>query len=117
MKFKKLVYIPALWVLAAKAQTLVVPAVPPPPAANLLAVHRIYVEQLTGGPTADALRDLLIASLDSTKLFVLTDNPDRADAVLRGAADDHAFTDTFDSNESLSTRTNGGKSGSGSSSY
>lgn len=81
--------------------------------ASLLDVKRVYVAQLTGGPQADSLRELIIASLDSTKLFVLTDNPDRADAVLKGAADDHAFVDTFDSDESVNTRQNGGKSSGG----
>ncbi|MBV9759204.1 MAG: hypothetical protein JO340_01455 [Acidobacteriaceae bacterium] len=84
--------------------------------AGLLDVKRIYVAQLSGGPQADALRELIIASLDSTKLFVLTDNQERADAILKGAADDHSFTDSFDSDESLNSRENGGKS-SGSSSY
>lgn len=83
---------------------------------SLLDIKRIYVAQLTGGPSADALRELIIASLDSTKLFVLTDNQDRADAVLKGAADDHAFTDTFDPAEGINDRESGGKS-SGSSSY
>jgi hypothetical protein len=81
---------------------------------SLLEVKRIYVAQLTGGPSADALRELIIASLDSMKLFVLTDNQDRADAVLKGAADDHAFTDTFDSVEGVNDRENGGKSSGGS---
>jgi hypothetical protein len=69
---------------------------------SLLQVKRIYVAQLTGGPQADALRELIIASLDSTKLFVLTDNPDHADAILKGAADDQTFTNTFDSQEGVS---------------
>ena len=81
---------------------------------TLLDVKRIYVAELKGGAEAESLRELIIASIDSTKLFVLTDNPDRADAILKGAADDHAFTDTFDSDESISGRENGGKSGSGS---
>lgn len=84
---------------------------------SLLDVKRVYVAQLTGGPQADALRELIIASLDSTKLFVLTDNQDRADAILKGAADDHAFTDTFDSDESVNSRENGGKSSGSTSSY
>ena len=79
----------------------------------LLEVKRVYVAQLTGGAQADALRELIIASLDSTKLFVLTDNQDRADAVLKGAADDHTFVDTFDSDQSITSHENGGKSGSG----
>jgi hypothetical protein len=91
------------------------PAEPRPPATpTLLAIKRIYVAQLTGGPQADSLRELIIASLDSSKLFVLTDNPDRADAVLKGAADDHSFEDTFDSQQGLNAHTNAGASGSGS---
>lgn len=84
---------------------------------SLLDVKRVYVAQLTGGPQADALRELIIASLDATKLFVVTENQDKADAVLKGAADDHAFTDTFDSDESLNSRENGGKSSASNSSY
>jgi len=84
-----------------------------PSAGTLLEVKRVYVAQLTGGPGADALRELIIASIDGTKLFVLTDNPDRADAVLKGAADDQTFTDTFDSQEGVSDRANGGKSSGG----
>lgn len=83
---------------------------------NLLQIKRIYVAQLTGGVEADALRELIISSLDSTKLFVLTDNPDRADAILKGAADDRTFTDSLDADDSLTARTNGGKSSSGSNS-
>jgi hypothetical protein len=88
-----------------------------PSSNTLLEIKRIYVAQLTGGVEADALRELIIASLDGTKLFVLTDNPERADATLKGAADDHAFTDTFDSDQSINGRENAGKYGSGSSSY
>jgi hypothetical protein len=71
-------------------------------------VQRVYVEPLTGTAAAQALRDLIISSLNSTKLFVLTDNPERADAVLKGAADDKAFEDTFDTDTSLSGRTGAG---------
>jgi hypothetical protein len=81
---------------------------------SILAVKRIYVAQLVGGPQADALRDLIISSIDSTKLFVLTDNPDRADAVLKGAADDHAYVDTLDVDSGVDSRRSGGKSSSGS---
>ena len=86
-------------------------AVPPPGASNLLEVRRIFVAQLTGGLQADALRDLIIASLNQaslngSKLFILTENQERADAILKGAADDHTFEDTFDSQDSLSVRGN-----------
>jgi hypothetical protein len=84
---------------------------------GLLKVKRIYVAELTGGPGADALRDLIISGIDSTKLFVLTENPEHADAVLKGSADDKTFEDTFDSNSGINSRGGGGKySGSASSS-
>ncbi|MFL6414373.1 MAG: hypothetical protein ACJ74Y_01730 [Bryobacteraceae bacterium] len=79
-----------------------------PTVTQLDQVQRIYVEPLTGAAAAQALRDLIIASLNSTKLFVLTDNPDRADAILKGAADDKAFEDTFDTDTSLNGRTGAG---------
>lgn len=84
------------------------PASSGPLAAELLSVKRIYVAQLSGGPPADALRELIISSLNATQLFILTDNPDRADAVLKGAADEHAFEDIFDHQEGLGARTGGG---------
>jgi hypothetical protein len=80
---------------------------------TILQVKRIYVSPLTGGAQADALRDLIIASLTNTRLFILTDNPDRADAVLKGAADDKAFTDSYDSNEAQTAHENVGKSSGG----
>ena len=83
-------------------------------AASLLDIKRIYVAPLTGKEAA-ALRDLIIAGIDSTKLFILTENADRADAILKGSADDQAFTDTFDSAESVNSRVTLGKYGSGSS--
>jgi hypothetical protein len=82
---------------------------------SLQAVKRIYVGHLTGGAEAEALRELIIASLDSTKLFILTDKEERADAVLKGAANDKAFTDTFDNYEGSSGHTSMGKSAGGSS--
>ncbi len=82
---------------------------------SLLDIKRIYVAPLTGGKESAALRDLIIAGLDATKLFVLTENPDRADAILKGAADDNTFTDTFDSGESVNAHQTVGKYGSGAS--
>lgn len=80
---------------------------------NILQVKRIYVSPLSGGAQAEALRDLIITSLTNTKLFVLTDNIDRADAILKGAADDKTFTDTFDTNEESTGHVNGSKNDGG----
>lgn len=77
---------------------------PPALRLQLLTVKRIYVDRLTGGETAAQLRDMVISSLQQTQLFVLTEKEERADAVLRGAAEDLIFTDTFQSSESLQAR-------------
>ena len=71
---------------------------------------------LTGGETAAQLRDMIISSLQRAKLFVLTENPERADAVLKGSAEDLVFTDTFQSSEGISARASAGTPGSATSS-
>lgn len=71
---------------------------------QLLTVKRVYVDRLTGGETAAQMRDLIITSLQNSKLFVLTENADRADAFIRGAAEDLIFTDDFQSSDSLDIR-------------
>jgi hypothetical protein len=85
---------------------------------QLRTVHRVYVDHLTGGETAAQMHDILVASLDGAKLFILTENPDRADATLRGAAEDLVFTEVHSSSDSLNGRSNfgsrnGGRYGSG----
>ena len=79
-----------------------------PPAATLADVKRIFVGPLTGGAGSDELRDLIISSLSASKQFIITENEEKADAVLKGAADDKVFTDTFDSQEGITTHGNGG---------
>jgi hypothetical protein len=68
---------------------------------QLLTVRRVYIDRLTGGETALQMRDMIAASLQSAKLFVITENPDRADAVLRGSAEDLVFTDIHASSDSI----------------
>ena len=84
-----------------------------PPAAPLVSIRRVYVDRLTGGETAAQMRDMIISSLENAKLFVLTDNAERADAVLRGAAEDLIYTDKFNSSDNVNAH---GSVGSGSSS-
>src|SRR5258708_4425600 len=69
--------------------------------AQAAGVRRVYVDKLTGGETAAQMRDLLISSLQGSKLFVLTENAERADAFLRGAAEDLVYTDNFQSSEGV----------------
>jgi hypothetical protein len=69
--------------------------------AQMGSVKRVFVDRLTGGETAAQMRDLIISSLQGSKLFVLTENMDRADAFLRGAAEDLVYTDNFQSSEGV----------------
>ncbi len=91
--------------------------VPVPEEANgdLLRVHRVYVDRLTGGETAAQMRDLLISSLQGSKLFVVTENEERADTFLRGAAEDLVYTDQFQSSEGVNIHAGDGGSSSNSS--
>jgi len=75
---------------------------------QLLQIRRVYVDHLTGGETAAQMRDILLSSLEGTKLFVLTENPERADATLRGGAEDLVFTEVRSSSESVNARSNAG---------
>lgn len=84
-------------------------ATPAAPAVkSLLKIKRVYVEALAGNDSAEAIRQLIIASLQQSHVFTLTDNPDRADVTLKGAANDTAFTDTYDSDSGANARANGG---------
>jgi hypothetical protein len=64
----------------------------------------VYVDKLTGGEPAAQIRDMIISSLQGTRLFVITENPERADAAMRGAAEDLVYTDTFQSSDSIDAR-------------
>ncbi len=89
------------WLLLICSATLIAaePALEQNQLSQLLSVRRVYVDRLSGGETAAQMRDMIISSLHSSKLFVVTENADRADAVLRGSAEDLVFTDTFSSDE------------------
>src|ERR1700757_354440 len=74
---------------------------PDPPAAPLATVKRVFVEQLGGGQSSDQMRDMIIAALQNSGLFVLTENQERADAVIKGSADDRIFTEEHNTSDSL----------------
>ena len=58
------------------------------------------------------MRDLIISSLQGSKLFILTENADRADAFLRGAAEDLIYVDQFQSSDGINAHVGGSDSGS-----
>ncbi len=70
---------------------------------QLVSLKRVYVDHLTGGETAAQMRDIIIASLEGAKLFVLTENQEKADAVLRGAAEDLVYTEVHSSSDSANS--------------
>jgi hypothetical protein len=77
---------------------------------QLLTLKRVYVDRLTGGETAAQMRDIIIGSLEQSKLFILTENQEKADAVLRGAAEDLVFTETHASSDGINAKLNVGSS-------
>jgi hypothetical protein len=79
-----------------------------PTEAALADVRRIYVDQLGGGKTSDQFRDMLISAIQSTGLFVLTENQEHADAALRGSGDDLIFTEDHNSSDSIGVHANAG---------
>jgi hypothetical protein len=100
--------IPVLLIVAAAALAQTPEELP----GQLLGVKRIFVDRLTGGETAAQMRDLLISSLQGSKLFILTENADRADAFVRGAAEDLIYVDIFQSHEGIDAHVGGSDSGS-----
>jgi hypothetical protein len=85
---------------------------------QLRTIRKVYVDKLTGGETAAQMHDILVAALDGAKLFVLTENPEHADATLRGAAEDLVFTEVHSSSDNINGHSNfgshnGGRYGSG----
>jgi hypothetical protein len=53
---------------------------------------------------------MIISSLQNSNLFVVTENQERADAIIRGAAEDLVFSDVHASSESLNVRGTAGNS-------
>ena len=95
-------------VTADRIETKPVPAIEAETLARLLDIRRVYVERLGGGDPAAQMRDMIISSLQSAKLFVITEDEARADAFLRGSAEDLIFTDTYSSSDSLNARASAG---------
>ena len=75
---------------------------------QLLSVRRVYVDRLTGGETAAQMREILFSSLQATKLFVVTEKEERADAILRGGAEDLVFTEVHSSSDGVNAHANVG---------
>ena len=90
---------------------------PEPTQPSLAHVRRIYMEPLTGGDTSNQMRDMIIAALQNSKLFTITDSLERADAFLRGSSDDKVFTDEHSTSDSIGFHATTGTGSSANSTY
>lgn len=75
-----------------------------PGGGTLREVTRIHVERLSGGETADQIRDMIISCIERTGLFLVTEDPERADAVLRGSAEDLIYNETHELRDGVDAR-------------
>jgi hypothetical protein len=66
-------------------------------------VRVVYVEDL-GGADAGPIRDMIIGAIHRTGLFLVTENPESADATLRGSAEDLIYQDYQRYRSSLTAR-------------
>ncbi len=71
---------------------------------QLLTLRRVYVDRFSGGETAQQIRDMVIAALARSRLFVVTEEEASADAYLRGSAEDLVFTEVRASREGINAR-------------
>src|SRR6478672_4573037 len=75
---------------------------------QLLTLRRVYVDRLSGGTTADQMRDMIINTLQNARLFVVTENQERADAILRGSAEDLVYNEQHSSADGVNAHINAG---------
>jgi hypothetical protein len=93
------------------ADSIPAPAPAAPPASSaaletsglrqLLTLRRVFVDRFSGGETAAQMRDMIINGLEGSKLFTITENQEKADAILRGSGEDLVFNETHSSSDSL----------------
>lgn len=76
------------------------------PARQLLTVRRVFVDRFSGGETAAQLRDMIVNGLQGSKLFTITENQEKADAILRGSGEDLVFNETHSSSDSREVHSN-----------
>ena len=74
--------------------------------ATILTMKRLFIEPFGGGETAAQIRDMIISSLQSSHIIQITENPDRADVVLKGSGEDLVFTEDHISSDNLNIHTN-----------
>jgi hypothetical protein len=103
-----------VWMLAQIANPVApVPTIERDCLRQLLTVRRVYVDRLNGGETAEQMRDMIINSLQNARLFIVTENQEKADATLRGSAEDLVFSEQHQSSDGINAHMNAGTGRSG----
>jgi hypothetical protein len=67
---------------------------------ELTGVRRVFVDHLRG-ENAEAVRDMIVNALQNTRLLRVTEDIEKADAVLKGSASDEVFTETHQYSEGV----------------
>lgn len=71
---------------------------------RLLEVTTVFVDPLNGSSGHAQIRDMLIGSLQRRGLFVVTEDETKADAFLRGSAEDLIYSDYYAERTGLNVR-------------
>ncbi len=74
--------------------------------ARRLTTKRVFVDKFGGGETAAQIRDMVISGLQSSGLFVLTENQESADVTLKGSGEDLVFTEQHSTSDGLDVHAN-----------
>ena len=70
-------------------------------------IRRVYVDKFGGGAAAELLREMLISSLQNSRLFIVTEDQEHADATMKGSAEADAFKDVHITSSHENLRKNG----------
>ena len=76
-------------------------------APSLAGIRRVYIESLGGSPDAIMLKDMIISSITTSRMFVITETAERADAILRGSATDRIYEEEHRSSDTISAGLHG----------
>ena len=71
---------------------------------KLVSVRTVYVDELNGADGSVQIRDMIIGSLHRVRLFVITEDQEKADAYLRGTAEDLIYSESLSQRQGLNVR-------------
>ena len=86
--------------VASAAQTATGPSIQPELAQKLLKVKRIYIESFGDDQVSKVLYAMVSNSLAKSGRFIVTENKDKADAILKGAAIEKSSQELHSSSDS-----------------